>query len=211
MSESFLGRWSRRKQAPAEAVEAEDERIAREQAQAQAQAKAALTPAAEANAVASPTGLSYEAPPDLPAIESLTKDADFSPFMKPEVPPQLKNAALKKLFSDPHFNVMDGLDIYIDDYTKEDPIPEAMLRSLTQSRALGLFDYSKEEAAEAAEKLAREQVEHDEAGAVAESADVPAGTSALPDVGNTLQPKPSTSDDAAMQHPRPASEDGAAH
>ena len=30
---------------------------------------------------------------------------------------------MKKLFSDPHFNVMDGLDTYIDDYGKPDPIP----------------------------------------------------------------------------------------
>jgi hypothetical protein len=43
------------------------------------------------------------------------------------------------LFQDPHFNVMDGLDTYIDDYTKADPIPEAMLRGLNQARGL-LFD-----------------------------------------------------------------------
>ena len=30
---------------------------------------------------------------------------------------------MKKLFSDPHFNVMDGLDTYIDDYGKPDPLP----------------------------------------------------------------------------------------
>jgi hypothetical protein len=33
----------------------------------------------------------------------------------------VRNAALKKLFTDPHFNVMDGLDVYIDDYGKPDP------------------------------------------------------------------------------------------
>jgi hypothetical protein len=47
---------------------------------------------------------------------------------------------VKKLFTDPHFNLMDGLDIYIDDYTKPDPIPAAMLRELAQSRMLKLFD-----------------------------------------------------------------------
>ena len=50
------------------------------------------------------------------------------------------NAALKKLFSDPHFNVMDGLDTYIDDYSKPDPIPPSMLRQMAQSAFLGLFD-----------------------------------------------------------------------
>jgi hypothetical protein len=81
----------------------------------------------------------------LPPIESLTPQADFTPFMKPEVPAQMKNAALKKLFTDPHFNVMDGLDTYIDDYTKPDPIPEAMLRSLVQSKTLRLFEEIEEE------------------------------------------------------------------
>ena len=50
------------------------------------------------------------------------------------------NAALKKLFSDPHFNVMDGLDTYIDDYGKPDPLPPVMLRRMAQSTFLGLFD-----------------------------------------------------------------------
>jgi hypothetical protein len=79
-------------------------------------------------------------PADLPAPESLTPDSDFTRFMRPDVPAGARNAAVKKLFADPHFNVMDGLDIYIDDYTKPDPIPLAMLKELAQSRMLGLFD-----------------------------------------------------------------------
>jgi hypothetical protein len=50
----------------------------------------------------------------------------------------VKNAALKKLFSDPHFNVMDGLDVYIDDYNKPDPLPSGMLLKMVQANALGL-------------------------------------------------------------------------
>jgi len=53
---------------------------------------------------------------------------------------------LKKLFTDPHFNIMDGLDTYIDDYSKPDPIPESMLRRMAQSKALGLFDEPEEDA-----------------------------------------------------------------
>ncbi|TMH34935.1 MAG: DUF3306 domain-containing protein [Betaproteobacteria bacterium] len=56
----------------------------------------------------------------------------------------VKRAAMKKLFSDPHFNVMDGLDTYIDDYGRPDPIPESMLRRMTQSAFLGLFDHEAE-------------------------------------------------------------------
>ena len=72
-------------------------------------------------------------------LPNLSPQSDFSPFMQSQVPSDLRNAALKKLFSDPHFNVMDGLDIYIDDYTKEDPIPLSMLKGLAQSAMLGLF------------------------------------------------------------------------
>jgi hypothetical protein len=76
--------------------------------------------------------LSAEAP--LPAIESLTIDSDFAPFFKPQVDESLKRAALKQLFRDPRFNVMDGLDTYIDDYSLPDPIPPAMLEDLMQRR-----------------------------------------------------------------------------
>jgi len=72
----------------------------------------------------------------LPAVETLTFDADFTAFMQPGVDPSLKRAALKRLFADPRFNVMDGLDVYIDDYTKPDPIDAETVRGLVQARYL---------------------------------------------------------------------------
>lgn len=104
-AEEFLSRWSRRKREVREAPPA----------------SAPARPAAD------------EAPP-LPALESLTPDSDFSGFLHPKVDDKLRRAALKKLFSDPHFNVMDGLDVYIDDYSKDDPIPEAMMKELRQAQ-----------------------------------------------------------------------------
>ena len=89
-----------------------------------------------------------EAPP-LPTLEdvaALTHDSDYSRFVKAGVAPNVKNAAMKKLFSDPHFNVMDGLDTYIDDYGLPDPIPESMLRRMTQSKFLRLFESDAEPA-----------------------------------------------------------------
>jgi hypothetical protein len=71
---------------------------------------------------------------ELPPIESLTIDSDFAPFFKPQVDESVKRAALKQLFRDPRFNIMDGLDTYIDDYTQPDPIPSAMLEDLMQRR-----------------------------------------------------------------------------
>jgi hypothetical protein len=76
----------------------------------------------------------------LPAIESLTIDSDFAPFFKPQVDESVKRAALKQLFRDPRFNVMDGLDTYIDDYTQPDPISAGVLEDLMQRRVS--FPYS---------------------------------------------------------------------
>jgi Protein of unknown function (DUF3306) len=74
------------------------------------------------------------AEPALPAIDSLSIESDFTGFMQPGVDESLKRGALKKLFSDPRFNVMDGLDVYIDDYSKPDPIDPAIVRTLSHAR-----------------------------------------------------------------------------
>ena len=81
-----------------------------------------------------------QSPPPLPSIETLTPQSDFSAFMAADVAPALRNQAMKKLFTDPHYNVMDRLDIYIDDYNKPDPLPAHWLRNMHQSKALRLFD-----------------------------------------------------------------------
>jgi hypothetical protein len=80
-----------------------------------------------------------EPPPTLDEVALLRPDSDFRRFIAPGVDTGVRNAALKKLFTDPHFNAMDGLDTYIDDYGKPDPLPEGMLRRMAQSNFLGLF------------------------------------------------------------------------
>jgi hypothetical protein len=85
------------------------------------------------------------APPTLEDAQALTPESDFSRFVQPGVTPEVKNAALKKLFSDPHFNQMDGLDVYIDDYSKPDPLPPAMLKQLASARFLNLVEEEEEE------------------------------------------------------------------
>ena len=94
---------------------------------------AELAPAAEAP-LAPETALTLE------DVAQLTRDSDYTGFVARGVTPEVKNAALKKLFTDPHFNVMDGLDTYIGDYNTPDPLPEGMLRQMVQSKLLGLFD-----------------------------------------------------------------------
>ncbi len=147
----FLSRWSRRKAqvregaAPAEpqpqppaavsavAIPAPPAAVA---AVAAPVHPAAQTAAEPANATQAPA----EPPPTLADVALLTRDSDYSRFMASSVQPDVKNAALSKLFTDPHFNVMDGLDTYIDDYGKPDPLPPGMLRQMLQSHVLGLFD-----------------------------------------------------------------------
>ncbi|MEO7242481.1 MAG: DUF3306 domain-containing protein [Variovorax sp.] len=78
--------------------------------------------------------------PSLADVALLTPESDYTRFVVAGIDPLVQRAAMKKLFSDPHFNIMDGLDTYIDDYGKSDPIPAAMLRQMNQSQFLGLFD-----------------------------------------------------------------------
>lgn len=70
----------------------------------------------------------------LPPVESLTIDSDFTRFLGPKIDESLKRRALKQLFRDPRFNVMDGLDVYIDDYSQPDPIAADVVREMVQGR-----------------------------------------------------------------------------
>ena len=70
----------------------------------------------------------------LPPVESLTIDSDFTPFFQPKVGEALKRQALKQLFRDPQFNVMDGLDVYVGDYSQPDPISPDIVKQMVQGR-----------------------------------------------------------------------------
>lgn len=75
----------------------------------------------------------------LPPIEELTPDSDFVPFMNPKVDGETRRAALKKLFTDAHFNVPDPFEAYSEDYTVSETIPMEMLKTLNHAQKL-LFD-----------------------------------------------------------------------
>lgn len=131
----FLSRWARRKAAAREGVALPES----------APPAAPPPPVATVQPVAGPVEAAVdpkavEPPPTLDDVAKLTTESDFTRFVARDVQPDVKNAALKKLFTDPHFNVMDGLDIYIDDYGKPDPLPADWLAKMVQSKALGLFD-----------------------------------------------------------------------
>ena len=133
--DGFLSRWSRRKVQVkgGGAVTPEPAVVPVPVAVVPLASAAPVEPTADA-APADP-------PPTMADVALLTRESDYARFIAPGTDEGVKRAAMKKLFSDPHFNVMDGLDTYIDDYGKPDPIPIAMLRLMNQSKALGLFDH----------------------------------------------------------------------
>jgi len=59
---------------------------------------------------------------DMPAVESLDENSDYSGFLSPRVSEQLRQAALRKLFHGSKFNVIDGLDDYAEDYRSFAPL-----------------------------------------------------------------------------------------
>jgi hypothetical protein len=127
---SFLSRWSQRKLA------------ASREAAARSEPAKAVVPvqATEASAVpvatpAPPPPVAIERTvPELPPVESLSFDSDFTPFMKAGVDESIKRQALRKLVTDPRFNVMDGLDVYIDDYTRFEPVTPDVLAQLRHAK-----------------------------------------------------------------------------
>lgn len=77
------------------------------------------------------------AQPALPSMADaarLTPDSDYSAFVAQGVDKAVRRVALKRLFSDPHFNLIDGLDIYMGDYNRADPVSASMLAALQQAQ-----------------------------------------------------------------------------
>ena len=108
--------------------------------------------------------------PALPPVEQLTPESDFAGFMHPKVEDALRRVALKKLFSDPHFNVPDPYEAYSGDWTGGEAISEEMLATLNQARTLLFDDKEKKEEKTVAEnlpaqeRLAEEKPKDDEPG-----------------------------------------------
>lgn len=219
-SRGFLGRWASRKtdalqgrmlDEPAFVTKpaAQDADAGSVQAPGQAAARPALTPSSGAG-----QELQQEIMLSLDDVKLLTPDSDFKPFMANNVGAEVRNAAMKKLFADPHFNVMDGLDIYIGDYSQPDPISPSMLRQMAGAKFLNLFDdEEKNDARDQAEaskqsgpgSLPRENPHEPNADVVAQSSDNLQGTR-QGDAGAqaSVQPAPSPDDAASQPESGPA-------
>ena len=154
MADGFLGRWSKRKLDAKEGKPLEAEPLPAAPPPLPSPGGAGSNATFPPPAGEGEDGGTLEPPPlTLDDVHALSADSDFRPFAARGVAPEVKNAAMKKLFSDPHYNVMDRLDIYIDDYSQPDPIPKEMLRKLASAKFLGLFDEEEKQEAQAAARL----------------------------------------------------------
>jgi len=139
-TEDVLARWSRRKlQARSGGVDPGQEETA-----------------APSQPRESDTGGAESAPQltdaDMPPLESLTEDSDYTPFLSPGVSDGLRRLALRKLFSQQAFNVTDGLNDYDGDYTQFTGLGKVVTREMQRMLKRELET-----------RLAREQPQADDA------------------------------------------------
>jgi len=107
-SEPFLRRWSRRKADLRAGMELEP-----------GPSSAAEADSANASGPGNPTASAEAVPPvELPDLDTLGEDSDYSAFMSPGVDADLRRKALRKLFRSAKFNVIDDMDDYCGDFTQ---------------------------------------------------------------------------------------------
>lgn len=132
-AEGFFQRWSRLKTEPPPAETAAGDTLHGLQG----------PPAAAPVPAAQPGQSAQQAPEEGPAVRQPTQadvallgaDSDYSAFVARGVDQSVRRSALKKLFADPHFNTGDGLDLYMGDYNKPDPISDAMMGALRHTQS----------------------------------------------------------------------------
>jgi hypothetical protein len=198
--DGFLSRWARRKARAREGKPLEEPVLAKPVPAVAAQSagpkmapRLQVGPEGQVAKVSEEAAFPEPAPLTLQDAQALTQHSDFKPFMAQQVQPEVRNAAMKKLFADPHYNIMDGLDTYIDDYTQSDPIPESMLRQMVGAQFLRLFD---DDAATPATPVASVAPAAPDAGPPESPADLPSASVAQSTV-STVSTEPCLSPDHA--------------
>ena len=170
--EGFLTRWSQRKAMAREGVDLPEPEAT------PAHTSADDGPEIESDADSSdvPAAHPEDAPDEvleLPPIESLDDDSDYSPFLAAGVAPDKQREALRRLFHSPKFNVRDGLDDYDLDFTNPEPLGDIVTAEMRRrmqmelERLAGLDD--EDEVAE--EAVAAVQSDEHDAGEESDDAD----------------------------------------
>jgi Protein of unknown function (DUF3306) len=119
-AEPFLARWSRLKQ------DARTQGASGSESDPGAEGGPAAAPAAPLPDPAPEPGSKLLTDEDMPPVESLTDDGDYSGFLSAGVSELLRRKALRRLFSSSKFNVTDGLDDFAEDYTGFAPLGDVV-------------------------------------------------------------------------------------
>jgi hypothetical protein len=139
--EGGLTRWSRLKRAAAA------EQKSKSETQMAARTPAS-PPVARENGEADRSKAEEDVIKDLPSIESLGKDSDYSLFMREGVPEETRTAALRKLWrSDPTFTEPFPFEMHMEDYNKTFVPINAATDTLYRAGLGYLFDDDKDKAA----------------------------------------------------------------
>ena len=160
-SRIFYARWSRRKLESKTGLDIVEKSAASEQNADEEPAVPALTDA------------------NMPALETLHDDSDYSGFLSPEVSDKLCEVALRKLFHGKACNIVDGLNDYDDDSITALPLGDIVTADMRHQAEVKL---EKEKAAlleesrhaGAAKECVNDELENDESVAV-ETSDVDSG------------------------------------
>jgi hypothetical protein len=100
-----------------------------------------------------------EADEELPPLEALDENSDFSGFMSPKVSSALRKQALRKLFRSQKFNYICPMDEYNEDFTKFPPLGDIITADMKH----------------AAERLLKKQQEEEEEAAAVAAATADSG------------------------------------
>ena len=119
--EGFLNRWSRRKRRSPSEQDVADESPRHDY---DAAPEAADMPCS--SSVEDRDAIEEVTDADLPPLETLDENSDYSGFMSSKVSAQLRRQALRKLFHQPKFNIRDKLDCHAGDFTKFEPLGDTI-------------------------------------------------------------------------------------
>lgn len=141
MSDGFLGRWARRK---LEVKQEELARQSRQQIESPVVEKTVSEPHSLEGQPAAAASLVQEASPQAPPVvlpteadlDAVVQGGEIRNFMNPQVSGDLRNKAFKALFSQPQFNQMDFMDVYVDDYSVSTPLTAAMIDMMALGKQL---------------------------------------------------------------------------
>ena len=130
---------------------------------------------------------------DMPPVESLDAESDYSGFLSPRVSDALRQAALRKLFHGTAFNVIDGLDDYAEDFTTFEALGDVITADMKHQ-----IQVEAEKQAEALRLELRSDTEHTEA----DAAEVDAADSSISETpaDEPAEPAPSPDPDSEIPY-----------